>query len=315
MSVRVATLELPGSGLSLAGDRWSDPDGGDPRGIALLLHGGGQTRHSWRRTGERLARAGWIAYAVDLRGHGDSAWPADGDYGMNAMTADIRELAAHVRRSDPGLPVALVGASLGGKVSLLVAGEDADLVQALVLVDIVIRVETEGSRRVRDFMRGAPEGFGSLEEAAAAISAYNPHRKHSGSLEGLKKNLRLRDGRWHWHWDPRMFRHDGEDDLPGGDSPVSVAIAERSRVAASNLRCPLMLVRGEQSDIVSDEGIAELRELVPHARIVDVTDVGHMVAGDDNDVFSANLVDFLDEAVASAGSATGPLTESAGNRA
>jgi len=314
MSVQVATLELPGSGLSLAGDRWSDPDAKGPRGVALLLHGGGQTRHSWRRTGERLARAGWIAYAVDLRGHGDSGWPADADYGMDAMAADLRELISDVRNAHTDLPLALVGASLGGKVALLVAGEDAGTVQALVLVDIVIRVETEGSRRVRDFMGSAPHGFASLEDAAAAISAYNPHRKHSGNLEGLKKNLRLRDGRWHWHWDPRMFRsHDDVD--PAGDSPLSKVVEQRSRAAASHLTCPVLLVRGEQSDIVSDQGIAELRELVPQAQVVDVNNVGHMVAGDDNDVFSENLVGFLDAAVAPPGSATDSFTESAGNRA
>eukprot|EP01133_Synstelium_polycarpum_P024284 gene24284-29132_t len=71
MTVDPGIVEIAGSGLFLRGDRWAASGDAPPRGIVILLHGGGQTRHSWRRTGERLGRAGWIAYAIDLRGHGD----------------------------------------------------------------------------------------------------------------------------------------------------------------------------------------------------------------------------------------------------
>lgn len=62
--------------------------------------------------------------------------------------------------------------------------------------------------------------------------------------------------------------------------------------------CPVLLVRGKMSDVVSDEGVAEMRDLVPQTRVVDVREAGHMVAGDDNDVFTAGLVDFLDSSIA-----------------
>ncbi|WGL54083.1 alpha/beta fold hydrolase [Nocardioides sp. BP30] len=287
------TITLPGAGLNLAADRWAPPADRTPKGVVVLLHGGGQTRHSWRRTGERLAADGWIAYAVDLRGHGDSDWAADGDYGMTVMIADLRETIARIKAVEPAVPVSLVGASLGGKVALIAIGEDPTLADSLVLVDIAVSVERSGARRVKEFMRGAPEGFGSLEEAAAAISGYNPHRRHGGSLEGLRKNLRLRGGRWHWHWDPAMMRLDRPDD-EHADSAMSAAIYARSRAAALALRHPVLLVRGAHSDVVSDAGVAEMRELIPQATVLDVRGVGHMVAGDDNDIFTANLLGYLD---------------------
>ncbi|MEV8546889.1 alpha/beta hydrolase [Streptomyces sp. NPDC051572] len=287
-------IELPGSGVRLAADVWTSRGRRSPhRGLVVLLHGGGQTRHSWHRTGERLAGAGWAAVTVDLRGHGDSQWAPDGDYGVSANLADIRNLVAELRRNRGGLPVALVGASLGGKAALLALGEDPGLAQALVMVDIALTVETKGGERVKQFMRSAPDGFGSLREAADAIAAYNPHRKQPGSLEGLKKNLRERDGRWYWHWDPAMMApHPGAAD--------SAVIHRRSRHAARRLTCPVLLVRGRESDVVSDAGVTEMRELIPDLTVTDVRDVGHMVAGDDNDVFSERLLGFLGRAISSA---------------
>ena len=61
--------------------------------------------------------------------------------------------------------------------------------------------------RIGAFMSEHMEsGFGSLEEVADAVAAYNPHRPRPTDLSGLKKNVRQRDdGRWVWHWDPRFM--------------------------------------------------------------------------------------------------------------
>ncbi|WP_019546590.1 alpha/beta fold hydrolase [Streptomyces sulphureus] len=279
--------------MQLAADVWTPPARA-PLGVVLLLHGGGQTRHSWHGTGRRLASSGWVAVSMDLRGHGDSEWAPDGDYTTGAHLEDLLSVVARLRETWGGIPLALVGASLGGKVALLGMGVEHRLAEALVMVDIAVRVETGGSRRVQRFMGSAPEGFASLQEASDAIAAYNPHRRRSGSLEGLKKNLRLREGRWHWHWDPAMLAPGRTDDE---QAALGAEIYRRSRRAARSLTCPVMLVRGLQSDVVSAEGVAEMRELIPHLSVADVQDVGHMVAGDDNDVFTARLLDFLDEAL------------------
>jgi pimeloyl-ACP methyl ester carboxylesterase len=301
-------VSFAGTGVRLVGDRW-DPPAGDPRGIVLLLHGGGQTRHSWHRTGQRLAGEGWTAIALDARGHGESDWAPDGDYSGDALAGDLSAVIAELGEA----PV-LVGASMGGITALLAQGENPDLGRALVLVDITPRVEQAGIDKIFTFMTSAQDGFASLEEAAAAVRAYNPHRRQTGSVEGLRKNLRERDGRWYWHWDPAFLKindeprrdlgpdgPDGSDGSDGSDRPAPARSSpeagdplERLRVAASHLTCPTLLVRGRQSDIVSDEGVAELRRLVPQAQYADVTGAGHMIAGDDNDVFTATLGTFLE---------------------
>ena len=99
----------------------------------------------------------------------------------------------------------LVGASMGGGTSLVAAGEDHVDATALVMVDIAPRIEMDGVEKIQAFMSQKPEGFDSLEEVAAAIASYQPHRKRPQNLAGLAKNVRLgADGKYHWHWDPRF---------------------------------------------------------------------------------------------------------------
>ena len=100
-----------GSGMRIAVDAWGNP-AAKP---VLLLHGGGQTRHAWGGTARVLADAGFYAMALDLRGHGDSDWCDQGDYHPDAFATDLIDVMATV-----GPKPALVGASLGGMISLRV---------------------------------------------------------------------------------------------------------------------------------------------------------------------------------------------------
>ncbi len=281
-----AVLDVAGwNGLRLTADEFGSSD--DPP--ALLFHGGGQTRHAWGTTPRVLAARGWYVLRVDMRGHGESDWPDDADYRLDAFANDVIAIAAAL----PTIPV-LVGASMGGLASLLAIGESPDPVaRALVLVDVAPTIEQEGAMRIGDFMSEHMEtGFGSLEEVADAIAAYNPHRPRPKDLSGLRKNLRLRDdGRWAWHWDPRFIggRMGGQD-----ETRSSLIDPERLGKAARNLTVPTLLVRGRVSDLLSEEGAQELLELVPHAEYVNVAGAGHMVAGDRNDLFNDAIVGFLD---------------------
>jgi pimeloyl-ACP methyl ester carboxylesterase len=256
----------------------------------VLLHGGGQTRHSWGTTLGNLGAHGWRAYSIDLRGHGDSEWAKDGDYSLDALAGDVVAIARSL-----DAPPALVGASLGGISSLAAIGEHPDetVARALVLVDVAPRIEEVGRNRIGEFMMEHMEsGFGSLDEVADAIQRYNPHRPRPTNLGGLEKNLRRRsDGRWYWHWDPVFItgRLGGTD-----ETRASLVEPTRLQAAARALRVPTLLVRGRQSDLLSEEGARELLELVPQASFVDVAGAGHMVAGDRNDVFNDAVVSFLD---------------------
>lgn len=271
--------EFRGCGVQLAGELWR---GQNPIGTAVLLHGGGQTRHSWSGTAEALARAGWTTLALDARGHGESQWAPDGTYGLDLYVEDL----ALVLQTLPERPV-LIGASLGGLTALVAEGERGPLARALVLVDIVPRVQLAGVQRIHDFMTAHLDGFASLEEVARAVEAYNPTRKRRSDLEGLKKNVRLRaDGRWYWHWDPALLTPS-----PGGRGlPV-----ERMLHAARNVHVPTLVVRGGLSDVVSQEGVDELLAALPRGASVAVDAAGHMVAGDENTSFAQAIANYLAE--------------------
>ena len=266
--------------LRIVGDAYGDP--ASPP--VLLLHGGGQTRHAWGGTAGALAEAGRHAVALDLRGHGDSDWDPEGDYGVDALAADVISIARHF----PARP-AMVGASLGGLAILIAQGESAQPpASAVVLVDIAPRVEAEGVERIIGFMGAHPDGFASLEDAADAVAGYVPHRPRPRDLNGLRKNLRLGpDGRYRWHWDPRLMSR--------RDRPRATDNTPRLEAAARALRVPTLLVRGRQSDVVSEDGARAFLSLVPHASYADVTGAGHMVAGDRNDPFTDAVVRFLAE--------------------
>lgn len=267
-------------GLELVADRRgavTDPP-------VVFLHGGGQTRHSWGGTASAVADRGWCAWTVDARGHGESDWAPDGDYRLGSFAADV----AAVVEAVGGRP-ALVGASLGGLTSLLLLGRDAPgASQGLVLVDIVPNMEQAGADRIASFMlANAEEGFASLDEAADAVAAYNHHRARPPSTEGLRKNLRERDGRWYWHWDPRFIS-------PMVDrGPSEINDPDLLMGCAKAIDEPTLLVRGRMSDVVSAEGAARFVEEVDGATLIDVSQAGHMVAGDRNDAFTEAIVGFL----------------------
>src|SRR3546814_11890893 len=156
-------------GFGIAADRWGDPAGR----LVLLLHGGGQTRHAWKGTGQILGDAGYNAVAFDARGHGDSDWAAEGAYGPDAMVDDLCRV---IEAAGDGRPPVLVGASMGGGTSLVAIGEGRVAAAALVLVDMAPKLEPEGPNKIRAFMSQKPDCFDTLEHAAAAIASCQPHR-------------------------------------------------------------------------------------------------------------------------------------------
>lgn len=280
-AVEVRRIEFHTPEVRIVGDRWSSERVAD-RGTLLLLHGGGQRRYSWHRTGERMANEGWTVYAIDSRGHGDSGRAPDGDYSIDAFVRDASAVASEIETQ----PV-IAGASLGGMTAIVGEGENPGLARALVLVDVVAQLEPRGVERIHAFMGARPDGFSSLSEASDAIAAYNPNRPRPASLDGLRKNLiEGPDGRWRWHWDPAFLRT--SDDPRGG------ANEERAAAAAAAIQVPTLLVRGANSDIVSEDGFLRMHELIPQAQLSRVS-AGHMIAGDDNDVFTSELTRFLTE--------------------
>lgn len=263
--------------------------GGDgTRGAVVLLHGGGQTRHSWKKGFDALVAAGHYVISLDARGHGDSDWDPAGDYSLDALISDLRSVLLQV----PDNPI-LVGASLGGMTALAAIGEaDLPLARALVLVDVTPTIDPKGSEHISTFMSANLGGFADIEEAADAVARYNPNRPRPKSAAGLRRNLRERDGRLYWHWDPRFVNH--------GRLRKDVG-AGRLEAAAQRITIPTLLIRGAQSDVVGDAEVARFRQLLPSAECITVAGAGHMVAGDRNDAFNSGILDFIARVEASGG--------------
>ena len=231
------------------------PENGQP---VILLHGGGQTRHSWSKALSELAAAGYKVISPDLRGHGESQWCPEGRYTLDDYMVDLGLIMGTLVSS----PI-LVGASLGGVVSLVGLGEQQlPPARALVLVDVVPRMESAGVKEIIDFMSANSGGFVSIDAAAHAVGQYLP--SNAGSPEDIE------------------------------------TMAQRMEAAARLIDVPTLVMRGGRSRVVSAEGVAHLAELIPHADFVDIAEAGHMVVGDQNDEFNAVIREFL---VSSCGSA------------
>ena len=200
-------------GNTLVGDVYGED--GPP---VLLLHGGGQTRHAWRKTGDLIARMG----RDRLRGR--SARPRRFRLGRRRRLPVRRfcrrcpgagRYAGRAERRAAGRDRRLARRHRGAARQERSAGSakaqgnarQASISRRWCWSTSRRASMSKASSKIQGFMRAQlREGFASIEEAADAVAAYLPHRPRPRSHEGLKKNLRLHpDGRWRWHWDPRFL--------------------------------------------------------------------------------------------------------------
>lgn len=249
----------------------------------LLAHGGGQTRAAWSKVSRALAKAGYQAIAIDMRGHGESEWSPSGAYHFTDFAADLVAITDTLQ-SKP----AVVGASLGGLAGLLAEGElQPGIFSSLTLVDVTPQLEPEGVAHILGFMSAhIDEGFATADEAAAAIGAYLPHRKQRGPSETLERYLRkCDDGRLRWHWDPQFITAASQSSPEDSEA--------RFAAAARRLNLPVHLIRGASSNLVSTEAAQQFLQFAPHAIYTDIAGAGHMVVGDRNDAFTDAIVRFL----------------------
>jgi len=267
-------------GLRLATDIAGDP--WRPR--LIFIHGGGQSRRSWRRALRAMADVGFSVVSFDLRGHGESDWAPDGDYSLDAH---VRDLTAIVRAM-PSKP-SIVGASMGGRVALQTAAElGPELLQALVLVDLTPKLDQKGTQRIWSFLQASANGFDTIEEAADTMEHY-AEREVGRNYFRLRNSIRIGDdGRIYWRWDPKAAH---EDHLsPSG-------IEERLAESSAKLEIPTLLVRGTLSDLVTDECVTHFRRCQPKAEVFDIVGGGHLMKTQRLDVFCCATIDFIKRAM------------------
>ena len=239
--------------------RWG---GSDPR--VVFLHGGGQNAHTWDTV---ILGLGAPALAIDLPGHGHSAWREDGDYGpkLNAETIEpvVRELAP---KAD-----LVVGMSLGGLTAMRMAVTAPDLVPRLVMVDVTPSAPERHEQLTKAQMGAVAlvqgdRSFASFDAMVDVTVAASPHRSRESLRRGVFHNSKqLDDGTWTWRYD--TFRKgEGFEGLWGD---------------ARELRTPTTLVRGGKSFFVNDDDADEFARLAPgFQRVIVVPDAGHSVQGD-----------------------------------
>lgn len=269
------TVRLRGDGLLLAADAFGNPQAPP----VLFFHGGGQSRRSWRGAARKVAEAGYRALTFDLRGHGESEWASDGDYLLDAFARDVERLVDAFEHR-----VTLVGASRGGQAALVGGSRHPDRVSLIVLADVAPRLNDGGVGRIRGFLFRSLQGFATVDEAADALATHLGQSRATDPAGLLKVMRRGADGRLFWHWDPLTVS-------PEFLNPPSEG--EAIEAAAARVRSPVVLVRAEHSDVVTDESVRLFHELTPQLLVLEAKGVGHMFTGDRNDAFAATLLDHL----------------------
>jgi esterase len=241
--------------------------GGRGRSPLLFLHGGRLTAHTWDLVCLAL-RGENHCLALDQRGHGDSEWSPSLDYGPEAHARDIDAWIDHLGAVEP----VLIGHSLGGLHAMTYATRAARRIAGVVLIDVGPGVQAAGARRIIDFGANDPSPA-SLDEFVQRAVAFNPRRDPRLLRRSLLHSLRrLPDGRWTWKYDHRRL---------GPDYYASTqASIEQLRESVGSVSCPVLVVRGAESDVYSDTEAAAFASALPDGRWVKVESAGHNVQGD-----------------------------------
>ena len=231
----------------------------------LFLHGGGLNAHTWDVVA-LMMRERYRCIALDQRGHGDSEWSPAIDYRTETQLGDVEGFIDLLGLANP----VLVGQSMGGLNAIAYAIRHSERLKGLVIVDVGPEVNPAGAQRIREFS-STPQ-LDSLEEFLERAVKFNPLRDPEVLRRSLFYNLRqLPNGKWTLKHDQRR---NAESDSQSGVYRAGLA-TEVGKIA-----CPVLIVRGARSDILSDEGAEKFARSLPHARWVRVENAGHNVQGD-----------------------------------
>lgn len=259
-------------GLEVSGLIWGT---GEPE--LVLIHGGAQNAHTWDTVALALNRP---LVAIDLPGHGHSAWREDGRYDPVTLAEEIAgPLAAWAPKAQ-----IVVGMSLGGLTALTLAADWSELVPSLVMVDITPGVNQTKAKAVIDFVTG-PQSFASFEDLLARTIEHNPTRSESSLRRGILHNARqLPDGSWQWRYDrrghTRADQSASETATVGSGTPDMAERISPLWEKLSAVTAPILLVQGGISPVVDESDITEARSRQPLLKHLVVEGAGHSIQGD-----------------------------------
>ena len=255
-----AAKHLTINGLRLRYLEW-----GRPHALPVIcVHGYTSSAEAFNALARRIQDRAHII-AMDVRGHGESAWSQDDAYQYADQAGD---LAALVDQLGIGRFV-LIGTSMGGVIAMVYASQYADRLRGLVLNDIGPDVEA-GSGRITGLVRSRPADFASLDEAMqyrreiSPITAARPLEDQEETARGVLSERP--DGRWAWKMDPAYIEQRVKRGAPA--RPPLWPVLE-------TLPCATQIVWGTDSDVLSEAQAKRMVAALPRGELVSVPGVGH----------------------------------------
>lgn len=269
---RDRVIALPGTSIRIL-----DWEGTGPS--LLFLHGGALTAHTWDAVCLAL-RGRYRCVAMDLRGHGNSAWSAAGQYDFADYAGDVRGVVQALGFERP----LLVGQSLGGLVALRVAGSGRPALSGAVIVDVGPSMSRGGTMRVLGFL-GEQQELDSIDAFVSRALAFSPGRDPSLLRTSLRHNLRRTPtGRLAWKWDPAQF----------AEAHREKRMARRQTLAEllPHVQCPVLVARGSRSDMFLEDDARQMIDALPRGSGVVVEGAGHNVQTEQPARLAAALDEF-----------------------
>lgn len=277
-----ADREVLVGSLKLHYQEWGDP--ANPP--MILLHGFGVSGHMFDEFGQGL-EGRYHMLCIDQRGHGDSDWSPDGDYSRDAFVADLEGFRSALQIEK----FVLVGHSMGGLNAVTYAGRFPERVDRLILVDVGPEAVREGVDNIARFTRG-PDNL-EFEQYVEMAHQFNPRRSVENIRERMGHRLRpAADGKWTWKFDKR-FRDSSSDIVVGSELG-----SEDTWALFTAVSTPTLLIRGSESDVLSQNVAEDVAEKMPTARLVVIPEAGHSVPGDAPEAFTEAALEFLSETIA-----------------
>ncbi len=248
----------------------------------VIVHGLSYFSFDWIDVATSLADEREVV-AIDMRGFGESDWSTDQDYSPAANARDIVAILDHF-----GWQTAiLAGHSMGGRHCTYCAAKYPGRVAALISIDFAPTIAPQGAARVADIVGNTPDTFSSVE-AAVAYYSKDPHSpKGDRAAARVEKYLRPVAAGLQVKRDP-YFRDYFRRILDTGQRP---APAVDMWNVLTKVSCPALFVRGTRSDMFTSDIASRVREVVPHARYVEI-EAAHHIAGDAPDALSAAIKEF-----------------------
>ena len=245
----------------------------------LCLHGITQTAHSWDEVASDLSTNHRVL-CFDQRGHGDSEWSPDGDYTRLTQATDIDAISDALGLKE----LILAGMSMGGINSITFTARHPARVRALIIVDVSPEIQARGVENIRNFIQAA-DVLDSFEAFVERAHQFNPRRSLDNIRSRLTYNLKeLPDGKWTWKYDPAL-RSPGR----GFQASALTNLWDDVRL----IRCPTLIIKGGESDILSEESAAKLQTAIPGSRLAIVPGAGQSVMCDNPGAFVAAVREFI----------------------